>query len=108
MGVLPDVAKTSSDIVIVSDEVQARAIDTDDALASRGKAAAIAGNLVSQQSERRPISGRENHRIERSFRAVDETHSVGRELRHSGGQLNTSGLDGIRQVKPNQRDSCAR
>lgn len=108
MGVLPDVAKTSSDIVIVSDEVQARAIDTDDALASRGKAAAIAGDLVPQQSECGSISRGEDDCVERSFRTVGEAHAVSRELRDTGCELNSSGSNSIGQVKSDQRNGGAR
>jgi len=92
----------------MADEVQPRTIDADDAVAPRGKAAAIASHSVAQYSKRGSVSSREDHAVERSFGPVEKTHAVASEFRHGRGHLNASCLDCVRQVKTNQRDSRTR
>ena len=102
---MPDVAKTARDVVVVADEVQARTIDADDAVASCGKAAAIASDSVTHESERRAVTGRKDHGVERPFDTIKKADARSREFRQARGQLDASSLDRIRQVKSNQRNS---
>jgi len=92
----------------VANEVQARAIDAGDAIAPRAETAAVTSDALIEHLERRPISRREDHRVERSFRPIDKSHTSIRELGDTGGELNRALPDCIGKVKADQWHCRAR
>ena len=63
--VAPDVEQSSAYVVVVPDKVKAGLIDADDLVPAHRETAIVKMDQAPQHADGRPITRRQNHRIER-------------------------------------------
>jgi hypothetical protein len=101
-GIPPDIPETTRRPVVVTHEIQMRAVDADYALRSGAEATAVECDRRSEDAEGGSIAGGEDDGVEWLFQTVDEPYSLGRELLKSAPQLNAPGPDAVGQMESNE------
>jgi hypothetical protein len=102
-----DVSEATRRTVVVTHEIQVRAVSTDHAVRACAKATTVTRDRRSEHAKRGAISRGQDYGLEWLFGTVDEPHALWRELLQASAQLNASGPDAVRQMEPDEGHSSA-